>query len=126
MGTKAAVTVGRPQDEVRRLWETGEPRPEFIVDSGAAVSFRDAPGDRGTEVHVDLGQSSSTGKFGSVLGKATAPAQLGKVKDELRRFKQQAETGGVPRSEASPVGGRRFRQRPAQPLAESELQKAGA
>jgi hypothetical protein len=50
------------------------------------------------------------------------------VKDDLRRFKQQVETGVIPRSEGSPEGEsaeRKFKQRPAQPLEESELDKAG-
>ena len=52
-------------------------------------------------------------------------------KDALRRFKQRVETGEVPRSDGSPEGERaerKVRQRPAQPLAESELaelEKAG-
>jgi hypothetical protein len=53
---------------------------------------------------------------------------LAKVKDELRRFKQRVETGVVPRSDAVPEGElleRKFKQRPAQPLNEDELHKAG-
>ena len=44
---------------------------------------------------------------------------LAKAKDQLRHFKQQVETGEVPRSEGTPEGesvGRKFKQRPAQPL----------
>jgi hypothetical protein len=50
------------------------------------------------------------------------------VKDDLRRFKQVVETGIVPRSEGSPEGElaeRKLKQRPAQPLDDSELEKAG-
>ena len=53
---------------------------------------------------------------------------LAKAKDELRRFKQLVETGEVPRSEGAPEGEpaeRKLKQRPAQPLDESELEKAG-
>jgi len=111
MTSRAAITVLRNRDELERLWDS----PERIRELGAAVTFKDAPGDRGTEVHVDLGKK--------------APRQLAKVKDELRRFKQRVETGEIPRSDSTPEGERverKFKQRPARPLDESELAKIGA
>jgi hypothetical protein len=48
--------------------------------------------------------------------------------DDLRRFKQQVETGEIARSEAVPEGElaeRKLKERPAQPVEESELEKAG-
>ena len=54
---------------------------------------------------------------------------LAKAKDQLRRFKQQVETGEVPRSDGTPKGEsaeRKLKQRPAQPLEDSELEKVGA
>ena len=121
MQSKAAITVDRARAEVQRLWESPEFRLPHLPD-GAAVTFADAPGDRGTEIHVDLGKDS-------FLGKLTGAAPLAKVKDDLRRFKQRVETGEVPRSDGTPEGERlerKFKQRPAQPLEESELEKAGA
>jgi len=109
MSSKAAITVHRSREEVQRLFERSEYRPE-----NAAVTFTDAPGDRGTEIHVDLERGSS---------KARA-----KAKDGLRRFKQQVETGEIVRSEGAPEGERaerKLKQRPAQPLEESEREKAG-
>jgi hypothetical protein len=53
---------------------------------------------------------------------------LAKVKDDLRRFKQHVETGVIARSEGTPEGesaDRKLKQRPAQPLDESELEKVG-
>jgi uncharacterized membrane protein len=120
MSSRTAITINRPRDEVERLWRSGEHAP---VDA-AAVTFKDAPGDRGTEIHVDL----EGGKLGDVVQKLVGAAPLAKVKDELRHFKQRVETGEVPRSDGSPEGERvkrKFKQRPAQPLEESELEKAG-
>ena len=54
MTTRAAITVHRPRAEIRQLWESPEHRPEYVAAANAAVSFKDAPGDRGTEIHVDL------------------------------------------------------------------------
>ena len=123
MSSKAAITVNRPREEVQRLFQGSEHRPE-----GASVTFKDAPGDRGTEIHVDLERTSKAGKLGEAVQKVTGSEPLAKVKDQLRRFKQQVETGEVPRSDGAPEGERaerKLKQRPAQPLDGSELEKAG-
>jgi hypothetical protein len=128
MSAKAAITVYRSREEVQRLWQTSGYRPEYISGTDAAVSFKDAPGDRGTEIHVDLEQDAPAGKLGEIVHKLGGAEPLAKVKDDLRRFKQHVETGVIPRSEGSPEGEsaeRKFKQRPAQPLDESELEKAG-
>ena len=95
MTRKAAITVLGDRAEVERRWRAPA--------SAGAVTFKDAPGDRGTEIHV------ATGK----------PWPLAKAKEELRRFKQQVETGEIPRSDGAPEGDRverLLKQRPAQPL----------
>lgn len=129
MNSQTAITVDRPREEVERLWRSAENRPAYIDDAGAAVSFKDAPGDRGTEIHVDLEATTSGGKLGEVVQKLVGSAPLPKVKNDLRRFKQRVETGEVPRSDGSPEGEqveRKLKQRPAQPLADAELEKVGA
>src|SRR3954453_15748046 len=129
MSSKAAISVHRSKEEVQRLWESSGYRPEYIQAKDASVSFKDAPGDRGTEIHVDLERSGPGGRLGGVVQKVTGALPLAKVKDDLRRFKQQVETGEIPRSDGSPEGERaerKFKQRPAQPLDESEHGKAGA
>jgi hypothetical protein len=123
MSSKAAITVNRPPDEVRALWSSPEHRSEYLEQTGATVTFEDAPGDRGTEIHVEAGKDPG------MVSKLTGGAALPKIKTELRRFKQRVETGEVPRSEGSPEGElaeRKLKQRPAQPLADDELAKVGA
>jgi hypothetical protein len=127
MRSKAAITVLHPPDEVRRLWSSSDHRPEYIDQTEAAVSFRPAPGDRGTEIHVDLQKSSAGGPLGELVQRLTGGPALAKVKDDLRRFKQYAETGEVPRSDGTPEGERaerKLKKRPAQPLNADELEKA--
>src|SRR4051794_39167044 len=102
MTTHAAITVYRSREEVERLWSSLEYRPHYLVDAGAAVTFANAPGDRGTEIHVEL--PGAAGRLGEIAKKLVGGAALAKVKDELRRFKQHVETGEIPRSDASPEG----------------------
>jgi len=130
MGQKAAITVHRSREEVQRLWQGSALRPKHV--DAAAVTFVDAPGDRGTEIHVDLGGGGAGGRVGELARTLTRAVPLAEVKDGLRRFKQHAETGEVPRSDGAPEGeslGRKRKPRPAQPLDDAELrelQGAGA
>jgi uncharacterized membrane protein len=125
MSRKAAITVNRSREEVQRSWMSSM---QDLADSGATVRFEDAPGDRGTEIHVELAGEPPAGKLGEVALKLTGSEPLAKLKDELRRFKQLLETGEIPRSDAVPEGElaeRKLKQRPAQPLDDRELEKAG-
>jgi uncharacterized membrane protein len=118
-GNKATITVFRSRGEVERLWQSSDDRPD------GTVSFTEAPGDRGTEIHVEL---SDGGKLSGVTKKLTGSDPRAKAMDQLRRFKQLAETGEITRSEGTPEGEaaeRKLKQRPAQPLDDSELEKAG-
>jgi hypothetical protein len=129
MSSKAAITILGSPEEVQSRWRDDAHRPEYIDSADAAVSFKRAPGDRGTEVHVDLERAAPAGKLGEMILKLTGREPLAKVKDDLRRFKQRVETGEIPRSDGTPEGesaGRKFNQRPAQPLSEDELAKVGA
>ena len=106
MTRKAAITVLGARAEVERRWRSSGERPE-------SATFHDAPGDRGTEIHVETGK----------------PWTLAKAKEELRRFKQQFETGEIPRSDGAPDGDRverLLKQRPAQPLTDTEREKVVA
>jgi uncharacterized membrane protein len=117
MGSKAAITVQRSREEVQRLWEHSEHE----------VTFKDAPGDRGTEIHVEIGDAPA-GKLGEIARKLTGKEPRAKAMDDLRRFKQLVETGEIPRSEGSPEGERaerKLKQRPAQPLSDKEREEVG-
>jgi len=129
MTARTGVTVNRPREEVRGMWKSSEYRPEYIEEADAAVQFRDAPGDRGTEILVDLDEAARGGRLGEIVKKLTGSDPLARVKDDLRRFKQQVETGEIPRSDSTPEGelaGRKLRQRPAQPMEKSEQHPVGA
>jgi uncharacterized membrane protein len=124
--SRAAITVIRPREQVEHLWN--ENPPEHISGLDATVRFTDAPGDRGTEIHVELRRSPPAGVLGEAVQKALGTEPLARVKDDLRRFKQVIETGVIARSEAVPEGEtlqRKLRRRAAQPLKAEELAKVG-
>jgi uncharacterized membrane protein len=121
MSSKAAITVLGARDEVERRWQASE-----YANSGATLTFGEAPGDRGTEIVGEPGEDR--GRLGEIAGKLTGSDPLAKLKDDLRRFKSEFETGEIARSEAVPEGEtveRKLKKRPAQPLSDSELEKAG-
>ena len=123
MRVKAAITVRRPEDELRRLWQELKRRDDVIrhLDDDDALRFVPAPGDRGTEIHVDLEVSPPGGVVGARVAKVFGEDPEQNVKDDLRRFKQVVETGEVVRSDGSPAGHsakQMLKQRPAQPVDE--------
>ena len=128
MSSRAAITIRRPLEEVQEAWRSPAHRPEYLQEGEAAVTFKDAPGDRGTEIHVDLDGSTPGGRLGEAVQKLLGTEPLAKVKDDLRRFKQLLETGEIARSEAQPQGesvAGKLKERPAQPLSEAERQEVG-
>jgi uncharacterized membrane protein len=120
MSVHAAVTVNCPRDQVEDLWRSARKQPDY--DGDADVSFKRAPGDRGTEVHVVLDRDAPAGVLGEALQKLLGTEPLAKLKDDLRHFKALAETGEIPRSSGTPEGEaveRQLRQRPVQPMEEA-------
>ncbi|WP_344588132.1 SRPBCC family protein [Actinomadura vinacea] len=115
MSWEAEVTEDRPGELV--AWRS---MPGAEIGSHGAVRFTDAPGNRGTEVRVELRYAPPGGQAGARLARLLGEDPEQQVRDDLRRFKQVMETGEVVRSEASPEGVRAMRparQRPAQPVA---------
>jgi uncharacterized membrane protein len=93
--------------------------PHSAVPNYGTVRFQDAPGDRGTEVHVEIHYEPPAGRLGVTLAKLFGEEPQQQASDDLRRFKQIKECGQVVRSEGSPEGPltrRLMRQRPARPL----------
>jgi uncharacterized membrane protein len=110
--------------------ETVEDRPNELiawrsvadaaVPNSGSVRFKDAPGDRGTEILVELRYRPPGGKLGALIAKFFGEEPEQQVKGDLRRFKQVMETGEIVHSDASIHRG----PHPAQPpedLSEVEL-----
>jgi uncharacterized membrane protein len=95
--------------------------PEADVANWGTVRFIPAPGDRGTEVRVELGYRPPAGKLGLTIAKLFGEEPATQLADDLRRFKQVLETGEIVVSEGSPRGhelAQQLKQRPAQPIEE--------
>jgi uncharacterized membrane protein len=96
------------------------------IGNEGTVEFRPAPGGRGTEVHVRLRYAVPAGPVGAAVARYFGQEPHQQLDDDLRRFKQVAETGEVVRSDGAPGGKRarrEFPQHPAQPLTDQELEK---
>jgi uncharacterized membrane protein len=96
------------------------------IGSQGEVRFVPAPGGRGTEVHVTMRYTMPGGKLGEAVARYFGDDPHQALDDDLRRFKQVAETGEVVRSEGAPGGKRarrEFPQHPACPLTPEELEE---
>jgi uncharacterized membrane protein len=71
------------------------------VPNSGTVQFKDAPGNRGTEVRVELRYQPPGGKLGALFAKLFGEEPQQQVKGDLRRFKQVMETGEIVHSDAS-------------------------
>jgi uncharacterized membrane protein len=110
----ADVVQDRPGELI--AWRSA---PGSELETSGTVGFADAPGDRGTEIHVNMSYSAPAGKIGALVAKLLGEEPRQQVKDDLRRFKQVIETGDIVRSDGTPEGQharRLMKQRPAHPL----------
>ena len=95
----AELVEDRPNEEIAwRSLEGSDIRHE------GSVRFKQAPADRGTEVHVDLRYDAPAGRAGAAIAKLFGEEPTQQLRDDLRRLKQVMETGEVVRSDGSLEG----------------------
>jgi uncharacterized membrane protein len=94
------------------------------VPNNGTVRFADAPGDRGTEVRVEVQYDPPVGSAGALIAKLFGEEPGQQIADDMRRFKQVMETGEVVRSDGSLEGAGQgmFKQRASQ-APEAEMTK---
>jgi uncharacterized membrane protein len=78
--------------------------PGSTIDNAGEVRFKDAPGNRGTEVEAIISYRLPVGDVGSIAAKLFNPLVEKMVKEDLRRFKSLIETGEIPTIEGQPSG----------------------
>lgn len=78
--------------------------PGATVSNAGTVSFREAPGGQGTEVHVLMEYNPPGGSAGALFAKIFGEEPNTQVREDLRHFKQVMETGEKPTTEGQPHG----------------------
>src|SRR3954465_11909897 len=119
---RKGVTIDKPRDEVESAWNAAAELREKVQEHGASVRFENAPGDRGTELIVEFEYDPPAGDLGGAVQKLAGKDLATQLSDDLRRFKQQVETGQIVRSDGVPDGhllAEHLQQRAAQPLEEA-------
>jgi uncharacterized membrane protein len=74
------------------------------VQTAGSVHFREAPGGRGTEVHVVLSYNPPAGQIGAAIAWLAGRDPQSQVREDLRSFKRLMETGTLPTTEGQPRG----------------------
>ncbi len=74
------------------------------VDHWGVVRFAPAPGDRGTEVTIELEYEPLGGSFGAALARLFGENPEQQIEDDLRRYKQFMEAGEIPTIAGQPRG----------------------
>lgn len=119
---RKAVTINRRSADVEQAWSAAADLRRKVEEAGARVTFAEAPGGRGTELRVEFEVDPPAGDLGEAALKLTGRDLATQLSDDLRRFKQQVETGQVTRSDGTPDGhllADHLKQRAAQPVEEA-------
>lgn len=90
--------------------------PDSTITNAGTVRFEDAPGDRGTEIHVELEYLPPAGALGALVATLFREEPREQLIDDLRAFKQVLEIGEVLVSDATRARG----MHPAQPASREE------
>jgi uncharacterized membrane protein len=72
--------------------------------TSGSVTFRRAPGDRGTELRVDIEYTPLTGRAGHAIARLLRAAPEQQIQEDLRRLKQLLETGEIARTAGDLAG----------------------
>lgn len=78
--------------------------PGSSVESMGRVEFLDAPGGRGTMVHVSMEYNPPAGSLGAAIAKLFGEEPDVQINEDLRHFKQIMETGEVATVQGQPTG----------------------
>ena len=79
--------------------------PGSEVVTAGSVTFRRAPGGRGTELRVVLQYDPPGGKLGAAFAKLFGEEPAQQIQEDLRRLKRLLETGEAPmNTEGQPIG----------------------
>jgi uncharacterized membrane protein len=100
LGTTVEWTAEIVEDRPNQLISWRSVEGSQVPNSGN-VRFIPAPGDRGTEVHLEVRYDPPAGAVGATVAKLFGQEPSQQVDGDLRRLKQVLETGEVVHSDAS-------------------------
>jgi uncharacterized membrane protein len=101
----AEITIDEPNSEI--AWRSiGDPD----IDNSGSVRFTDAPGDRGTEVLVELSYAAPGGAIGRGIAKLFGEEPKLQVREDMRRFKALIESGDIPTIIGQSTGEGRYKE----------------
>lgn len=78
--------------------------PGSQIENAGSVTFRDAPGNRGTEIHVTLQYNPPAGSVGAYAARLLGREPEQEIARDLRRLKQYLEAGEIATTEGQPQG----------------------
>jgi len=78
--------------------------PGSLVESMGRVEFREAPGQRGTILHVSMQYNPPAGSLGAAFAKLLGEEPGQQIREDLRHFKEIMETGEMATVEGQPSG----------------------
>ncbi len=93
-------------DERENQWIAWRSLPGSQVDHSGSVRFRQAPGNRGTEVTVAINVEPLGGPVANYLAYVLGPVPERQIREEIRHFKQLTECGEIPTTDGQPSGRR--------------------
>ncbi len=104
-GTRVAWEAEITADEPGRLiaWRSVDGAD---IENAGSVRFTEAPGGRGTEVKVLLSYELPAGRLGEAAVSWLGESGDQEVREDLRRFKQQMETGEIANAAPRPAEAR--------------------
>ena len=94
----AEIVEDKPDESI--AWRS---LPNADVDNSGVVRFQEAPGGRGTFVHVELAYRPPGGLLGAMVAKLFGEEPSQQVQSDLYRLKQLLETGQVSTTEGQPA-----------------------
>ena len=99
----AEITSDEPASLI--AWRSGDGSD---IDNSGTVRFVDAPGGRGTEVHVSLRYDAPAGVLGKLIAKMFGEEPEQQIREDMRRFKCIVETGELATVIGQPTGEGRY------------------
>ena len=95
------AVINHEEPNARIGWKS---EGEATVPNAGSVRFSDAPGGRGTEVHVTLEYDPPAGRLGQLVARLFGEEPSVQVREDLRRFKAIMEAGEAPTNDVRAAG----------------------